>query len=154
VSRSRPRSRASGRTSGRRRGGRRAGGSASVVVGLLVVLVALGLAVHALAGHGSGSSDRTCPIGGLPAQVEQTVEEIQHAGPFPYRQDGVTFDNREHLLPSESLGYYREYTVTTPGSPDRGTRRVIAGGGSSTDPAALYYTGDHYASFCLLTGAP
>ena len=66
----------------------------------------------------------------------------------------MTFDNREHLLPNAPLGYYREFTVVTPGSPDRGTRRVIAAGGTGTDPADLYYTGNHYASFCHVTGVP
>jgi ribonuclease T1 len=102
----------------------------------------------ATAGAGSG----TCALSGLPPQVADTVEEIQTGGPFRYRQDGVTFDNRERLLPREALGYYHEYTVTTPGSADRGTRRVITGGSPSA-PVVLYYTGDHYASFCRLVGA-
>lgn len=128
------------------------GVSAGPLVGIAIALVALVLVVHAVTGHQAAPTSGTCAVGGLPAQVAQTVEEIHDAGPFPYRQDGVTFDNREHLLPSEPLGYYREYTVTTPGSADRGTRRVIAGG-SRTAPSTLYYTGDHYASFCVLTGA-
>ena len=82
------------------------------------------------------------------------MQEIGAGPPYRYPQDGVTFDNREHLLPKEPLGYYREFTVTTPGSPDRGTRRVIAAGGTSTAPTTLYYTGNHYASFCHVTGAP
>jgi ribonuclease T1 len=67
---------------------------------------------------------------------------IEAGGPFPYRQDGATFQNREGLLPSEPAGYYREYTVETPGSEDRGARRIIAGKGGE-----LYWTDDHYASF-------
>jgi ribonuclease T1 len=129
------------------------GGATAPLVGIAIALVALVLVAHAVTGHRAAPTSRTCAITGLPVQVEQTVEEIHDAGPFPYRQDGVTFDNREHLLPSEPLGYYREYTVTTPGSADRGTRRVIAGGGSRTAPSTLYYTGDHYASFCVMTGA-
>ena len=57
------------------------------------------------------------------------------------------FQNRERILPDESTGYYHEYTVITPGSPDRGARRLI-GGGATTTPAQVYYTADHYASFC------
>ena len=68
---------------------------------------------------------------------------IQHGGPFPYPDnDGVTFHNDEHLLPGEPDGYYREYTVPTPGSPDRGARRIITG-----RDGRFYYTGDHYESF-------
>jgi ribonuclease T1 len=104
------------------------------------------------AGGSAGSGTGTCALNGLPSQVGDTVEEIQNGGPFRYPQDGVTFDNRERLLPHEALGYYHEYTVTTPGSADRGTRRVITGGSPSA-PVVIYYTGDHYASFCRLTGA-
>jgi ribonuclease T1 len=100
----------------------------------------------------AGSGQGTCALSALPSQVGDTVEEIQNHGPFRYPQDGVTFDNRERLLPREALGYYHEYTVTTPGSADRGTRRVITGGSPSA-PVVLYYTGDHYASFCRLVGA-
>jgi guanyl-specific ribonuclease Sa len=103
-------------------------------------------------GRSAGSGQGACALSGLPPQVADTVEEIQTGGPFRYRQDGVTFDNRERLLPREALGYYHEYTVTTPGSADRGTRRVITGGSPSA-PVVLYYTGDHYASFCRLVGA-
>ena len=63
------------------------------------------------------------------------------------------FDNRERRLPREPYGWYHEYTVRTPGSADRGARRIIAGGTNETAPAALYYTGNHYTSFCLVTGA-
>jgi ribonuclease T1 len=78
----------------------------------------------------------------LPTQARETIELIQRGGPFPYRQDGAVFQNRERLLPGKPNGYYHEYTVETPGSPDRGARRIIAGG-----KGELYYTDDHYASF-------
>ena len=78
----------------------------------------------------------------LPAQARETIELIQNGGPFPYRQDGAVFQNRERLLPAKPNGYYHEYTVETPGSPDRGARRIIAGG-----QGELYYTDDHYDSF-------
>jgi ribonuclease T1 len=78
----------------------------------------------------------------LPAEARQTLSLIQANGPFPYQQDGRTFNNREKLLPSRERGYYREYTVKTPGSQDRGARRIVAGKG-----AEYYYTDDHYRSF-------
>ena len=78
----------------------------------------------------------------LPIQTRETIELIQRGGPFPYRQDGAVFQNRERLLPARPNGYYHEYTVKTPGSPDRGARRIIAG-----DKGELYYTDDHYDSF-------
>ena len=78
----------------------------------------------------------------LPVQARDTIELIQRGGPFPYRQDGAVFQNRERLLPARPNGYYHEYTVKTPGSPDRGARRIIAG-----DKGELYYTDDHYDSF-------
>jgi ribonuclease T1 len=91
-------------------------------------------------------------LSGLPSQAGQTVQWIYAGGPFPYRQDGVIFDNRERRLPGEPHGYYHEYTVRTPGSADRGARRIIAGGTNETAPQVLYYTANHYASFCLVSG--
>ena len=81
---------------------------------------------------------------GLPDEARDTIELIQQGGPFPYRQDDKTFGNREGLLPDAARGYYREYTVPTPGSPDRGARRIVTGG---DPPAEWYYTDDHYRSF-------
>jgi ribonuclease T1 len=78
----------------------------------------------------------------LPPEARATVELIQQGGPFPYRKDGVTFGNRERLLPQARHGYYREYTVSTPGSRDRGARRIVTGSNGE-----LYYTDDHYRSF-------
>ncbi len=78
----------------------------------------------------------------LPRQAQDTIRLIDRDGPFPYRQDGAVFQNRERLLPSRPSGYYREYTVVTPGESDRGARRIIAGAGGE-----LYYTADHYDSF-------
>ena len=84
----------------------------------------------------------TIKVERLPTQARETIELIQRGGPFPYRQDGAVFQNRERLLPGKPNGYYHEYTVETPGSPDRGARRIIAGG-----QGELYYTDDHYDSF-------
>jgi guanyl-specific ribonuclease Sa len=80
----------------------------------------------------------------LPQEAYQTIRLIGSNGPFPHRQDGVVFGNRENLLPQQANGYYHEYTVETPGSPDRGARRIITGG---TPPTIYYYTDDHYRSF-------
>ncbi len=82
----------------------------------------------------------------LPRQGRETYELIRQGGPFPYDKDGTVFGNRERLLPAERRGYYREYTVKTPGSRDRGARRIVCGGPPTT-PHACYYTADHYASF-------
>ncbi|MFC0039426.1 ribonuclease domain-containing protein [Actinomadura rayongensis] len=78
----------------------------------------------------------------LPKEAVQTLELIDRGGPFPYRKDGTTFRNRENKLPQEPSGYYREYTVPTPRSQDRGARRVVAGKNGER-----YYSGDHYRSF-------
>ena len=79
----------------------------------------------------------------LPPEAAQTVELIDAGGPFPEPDhDGGTFGNREELLPDRPMGYYREYTVPTPGSDDRGARRIVAG-----DDEELYWTDDHYSSF-------
>ncbi|RME59626.1 MAG: hypothetical protein D6790_10435 [Caldilineae bacterium] len=78
----------------------------------------------------------------LPPEAQETIRLIDQGGPFPFRKDGSTFQNREGLLPPRPRGYYREYTVITPGSRDRGARRIVAGA-----EGELYYTDDHYASF-------
>jgi ribonuclease T1 len=78
----------------------------------------------------------------LPPEARQTVALIKVGGPFPYQRDGTVFHNREGLLPKRGRGYYREYTVKTPGARDRGARRIVAGQGGE-----FYYTDDHYRSF-------
>jgi ribonuclease T1 len=80
----------------------------------------------------------------LPAEARETLRLIDAGGPFPYRRDGIAFQNRERRLPEQAKGYYREYTVPTPGSKDRGARRIIAG---DKPPQVFYYTGDHYKAF-------
>jgi ribonuclease T1 len=82
----------------------------------------------------------------LPPQARETYGLIRSGGPFPYEKDGSVFGNRERLLPAAKRGYYREYTVATPGSRDRGARRIVCGGPARV-PHACYYTADHYASF-------
>jgi ribonuclease T1 len=94
----------------------------------------------------AAGSPATVRLGELPRQGQETYELIRAGGPFPYDKDGTVFGNRERLLPIEKRGYYREYTVKTPGSRDRGARRIVCGGPART-PHACYYTADHYASF-------
>ena len=86
----------------------------------------------------------------LPAEAQATHRLILAGGPFAYRKDGTVFGNRERLLPAKPRGYYREYTVPTPQSRDRGARRIVCGGRQPSAPDACYYTDDHYASFRLI----
>lgn len=81
-------------------------------------------------------------LGELPGEAIDTLNLVAQDGPFPYDQDGSVFQNREGLLPPEAEGYYREYTVVTPGEDDRGARRLVIGAGNE-----VYYTDDHYESF-------
>ncbi|PIV88119.1 MAG: ribonuclease [Hydrogenophilales bacterium CG17_big_fil_post_rev_8_21_14_2_50_63_12] len=83
------------------------------------------------------------PVAQLPIEARATLSLIKQGGPFPYSRDGIVFGNRERLLPAQARGYYREYTVPTPGSRNRGARRIIAGGRG----AEYWYTADHYRSF-------
>jgi len=78
----------------------------------------------------------------LPLEARETISLIKKGSPFPYQRDGVTFGNREKLLPARERGWYREYTVTTPGGRTRGARRIVAG-----RDGTLYYSDDHYRSF-------
>lgn len=80
----------------------------------------------------------------LPAEAHAVLEAIARGGPYRYRQDGGVFQNRERRLPSQPRGYYHEFTVDTPGSDDRGARRIITGG---NPPVEYWYTDDHYRSF-------
>jgi ribonuclease T1 len=118
------------------------------MVGVLALaVVTWGLNQGGFSGGGrDGDADPgTLPsvsLASLPPEARHTVALIEAGGPFPYDRDGVVFDNREGLLPEEPSGYYREYTVTTPGSTDRGARRIITGSGTE-----MYWTEDHYQSF-------
>jgi ribonuclease T1 len=85
--------------------------------------------------------------GELPPEARFTGELIRSGGPFPYQKDGTTFGNRERLLPLHPRGHYREYTVRTPASRDRGARRIVCGGNPPTRTDSCFYTDDHYASF-------
>ena len=81
-------------------------------------------------------------LGDLPPEARTTLALIRAGGPFPYARDGALFGNRERRLPPRPRGYYREYTVPTPGARDRGARRIVAGRAGEA-----YYSGDHYRTF-------
>lgn len=95
---------------------------------------------------GRFSQEHSIALAQLPAQGRQTYQAIFQGGPFRHDKDGSVFGNREHQLPSERRGHYREYTVDTPGARDRGARRIVCGGERRV-PQACWYTADHYASF-------
>ena len=83
----------------------------------------------------------------LPAQAQTMMTLIEQGGPFKYDKDGTVFGNREKILPARQRGYYREYTVKTPGERSRGARRIVCGGQQPRAPDACFYTDDHYGSF-------
>ncbi|GHD72443.1 ribonuclease [Luteimonas padinae] len=93
---------------------------------------------------GGGGAPQDPALAFLPAEAHATLALIDRGGPFPHRQDGSVFQNRERLLPRQPRGHYREYTVDTPGLDHRGARRIVTGG---DPPAEWYYTADHYRSF-------
>lgn len=118
----------------------------------LVLLVAWSL------GSGAGSRgaldgppgrETVAPVAlsALPAQGQAVWHHIYRGGPFRYEKDGTVFFNRERLLPRQDRGYYREYTVPTPGVEHRGARRIVCGGWQPQHPETCYYTADHYSSF-------
>ncbi|OZM74276.1 ribonuclease N [Amycolatopsis antarctica] len=126
----------------------------AALVGLVILVFAGWLAKDVLGddtasgtevpGADSGLTVQT--LSSLPPEAADTWELIRSQGPFPYPgRDGTVFGNREGILPPEESGYYREYTVPTPQSRDRGARRLVAGSSSE-----LYYTGDHYDSFVVV----
>ena len=94
--------------------------------------------------RGGGDARSDPALAFLPAEARATLALIDRGGPFPHRQDGGVFQNRERLLPDRPRGHYREYTVDTPGLDHRGARRIVTGG---DPPAEWYYTADHYRSF-------
>ena len=89
----------------------------------------------------------TIALAALPPQGRDVMVQIRQGGPFRYEKDGTVFGNRERLLPRHKRGFYREYTVPTPGLSHRGARRIVCGGTQVQTPEACYYTEDHYASF-------
>jgi ribonuclease T1 len=116
--------------------------SAFLVAALLAV--PMGFATEAFARSAPALAD--VALAELPKEAQDLLVLIGKGGPFRYSRDGVGFGNREQLLPSRPKGYYREYTVRTPGARDRGARRMVCGGPAKA-PDACYYSDDHYQSF-------
>jgi ribonuclease T1 len=106
-------------------------------VRLLAGLLAFAVSLGALGFSGGGVKKEQ-----LPREARETIDLIRKGGPFPYPRDGVVFGNREQLLPARERGWYREYTVRTPGERSRGARRIVSG-----RDGMMYYTEDHYRSF-------
>ncbi len=113
------------------------------------ILLACTILVHARSPQ-EVQVQATLLVTDLPREGQTTFQLIRKGGPFPYEKDGTVFGNRERLLPREARGFYREYTVRTPGVRHRGARRIVCGGLVPTEPKACYYTEDHYASFRLI----
>jgi ribonuclease T1 len=118
--------------------------------GLVVVVASCALSGPGLQAKPPGADSATVQLSSLPPEAQSTARLIRNGGPFPYAKDGSVFGNRERLLPAKRRGHYREYTVKTPGSRDRGARRIVCGGERPTEPEACYYTADHYASFARI----
>ncbi|MBT2536308.1 ribonuclease domain-containing protein [Arthrobacter sp. ISL-69] len=85
------------------------------------------------------------PASSLPPEARETLALIARGGPYPYSRDGAVFSNFERLLPRKPGGYYKEFTVETPGESDRGARRIVSG-----ETGEKYYTPDHYESFLFI----
>ena len=121
---------------------------AAVVIAMLVITLAASLFGCAAAKPEAASSKDPesgltfVAVTDLPAEAQDTLKLIGKGGPFPYSRDGVVFGNFEKILPKKDRGYYKEYTVKTPGESDRGARRIVTGTGGER-----YYTDDHYKSF-------
>ena len=115
--------------------------------GLAVGLAAVLLSPGWCSAKGPVPDSAVVGLAVLPKEAQSTERLIRAGGPFPYGKDGITFGNRERLLPPRKRGFYREYTVETPGSRDRGARRIVCGGNPPNAPESCFYTDDHYASF-------
>lgn len=116
----------------------------------LTFVVAAGLAAGGAAMARTAEppqQDSVVALAALPPEARQTHRLILSGGPFPYDKDGTVFGNRERSLPRKARGYYREYTVKTPGARNRGAKRIVCGGQPPTQPDTCFYTDDHYASF-------
>lgn len=120
-------------------------GSVAAAGALLVALTSVSVASREAP---APSAEAVVALAALPPQARQTHALILAGGPFPYpHKDGSVFVNRERVLPLHPRGYYREYTVRTPGVSHRGARRIVCGGQPPNRPETCYYTADHYASF-------
>ena len=110
----------------------------------LALLLCLGEAPAALAQFQQHPPAGEVRAAELPKEARDTLALIRRGGPFPHRKDNIIFGNRERLLVPKPRNYYHEYTVETPGSRDRGARRIVSGG---TPPVEFFYSDDHYRSF-------
>ena len=126
------------------------GMAGAVALNLAAGSGALFVTVDAAARGSQGAELSAVAVGSLPPEAQATYQLIHSGGPFPYQKDGTVFLNRERLLPPRSRGHYREYTVRTPRSRDRGPRRIVCGGPPKA-PQACYYTADHYSTFSRIT---
>jgi ribonuclease T1 len=109
---------------------------------LILLCVLLPASWQAVARNDATSAMPSVAVAALPAEAQRTLQLIKRGGPYPYSRDGVVFGNFERLLPAQPRGYYREFTVPTPGASNRGARRIVAGGNGE-----YFYTADHYRSF-------
>lgn len=127
----------------------------AAIGGLLLAVVAGYLGLDQALERGSGTdSSGTCALDSLPDEAEETAADINAGGPYDFPDnDNQRFGNYEGVLPDQDSGYYREYTVVTPGLDHRGPRRIVTGGGTEEDPETWYYTDDHYESFCEIPDA-
>jgi len=112
----------------------------------LLVLCVAALAAFSLHAREYAAERNEVDAANLPVEARDVLDRVRAGGPYRYERDGVTFGNRERLLPPSKRGYYHEYTVTTPGVRTRGARRIVCGGPRKA-PEVCYYTDDHYASF-------
>ena len=116
-------------------------------LGLAFFLAAAAIATGAVLARDMPAVSATVALAQLPPEAQETERLVHRGGPFPYSKDGSTFGNRERVLPARARGFYREYTVKTPGSRDRGARRIVCGGRQAQAPEACFYSDDHYTSF-------
>ena len=116
-------------------------------LGLAITIAGAFMASGAVVGKGPSPASGSVSVTELPYEAQATERLIRAGGPFRYAKDGSVFGNRERALPSQPRGFYREYTVTTRSSRDRGARRIVCGGLAPKVPETCYYSDDHYASF-------
>ncbi len=115
----------------------------------LVIIALAAMQAHPADARTSASSQAAeILLADLPVQGKQVLLQIRQGGQFKYSKDGSVFGNRENLLPKQPRGHYKEFTVQTPGTKNRGARRIVCGGELRNPAKSIcYYTSDHYASF-------
>ena len=118
-----------------------------IKLGLATAVTASAVWAVTVQAKGPVTASDSVALAELPREAQQTERLIRAGGPFPYAKDGDAFGNRERQLPRRDRGYYREYTVPTPGASSRGARRIVCGGIPARQPEVCYYSDDHYASF-------